>query len=187
VCPAAHDACSLADTEAIWLIEYDDDFQNAAATRLPVPVIILHVVLAAGGLGIWALYLITDADKLAQAAVIILIVVAVPGLVMAARWIPVRRAVVAARTGAHPVSPEFDQLAERNFPLPVVIAHGRHRTCLRRHHLDFTSLSGACYEVEADLPQPFRGGGVAGGRAGGLRLAADEVGAGNAFDLGRGG
>jgi dienelactone hydrolase len=49
---------------------------------------------------------------------------------------------------------------------------------------DFTSLSGARDEVEADLPQPFRGGRAAGGRAGGLPLAADKVGAGHAFDLG---
>jgi len=36
---------------AIWLIEYDREFQRAAATRLPVPVIFLHAVLAVGGLG----------------------------------------------------------------------------------------------------------------------------------------
>ena len=35
---------------AIWLIEYDSEFQDAAATRLPVPVISSHVLLAVGGL-----------------------------------------------------------------------------------------------------------------------------------------
>src|SRR5258708_39286767 len=40
---------------AIWLIEYDREFQSAAATRLPVPVISAHVLLAVGGLAVWAL------------------------------------------------------------------------------------------------------------------------------------
>jgi hypothetical protein len=53
---------------AIWLIEYDREFQSAAATRLPVPAIGTHALLAFGGLAMWALYLITDAEKLAWAA-----------------------------------------------------------------------------------------------------------------------
>lgn len=35
---------------AIWLIEHDRDFQRAAAARLPVPVILTHVLLAVTGL-----------------------------------------------------------------------------------------------------------------------------------------
>jgi hypothetical protein len=34
---------------AIWLIEYDPDFQHAAATRLPVLVVCGLTVLGAGG------------------------------------------------------------------------------------------------------------------------------------------
>src|SRR5215475_9883059 len=49
---------------AIWLIEYDPDFQRAAATRLPVPVISGHVLFAIGGLAVWLMYLITDEDLL---------------------------------------------------------------------------------------------------------------------------
>ena len=37
----------------IWLIEYDREFQSAAATRLPVPVISAHALLAVAGLGVW--------------------------------------------------------------------------------------------------------------------------------------
>ena len=33
----------------IWLMEYDRDFQRAAATRLPVPVISTHALLGIGG------------------------------------------------------------------------------------------------------------------------------------------
>src|SRR6478609_3796566 len=44
----------------IWLIEYDREFQSMAATRLPIPVISTHALLAVTGLGVWALYLLTD-------------------------------------------------------------------------------------------------------------------------------
>ena len=36
----------------IWLIEYDHEFQAGAATRLPVPVISAHALLAITGLGL---------------------------------------------------------------------------------------------------------------------------------------
>jgi hypothetical protein len=113
---------------AIWLIEYDREFQTAAATRLPVPVITSHVLLALSGLVIWAFYLVADSDRLAWTAVIILLVVATLGLVMAVRWIGVYRTFAFSRTrrpaagdppGSRPVAPP-----ERNFPVPVVIGHG---------------------------------------------------------------
>ena len=75
----------------IWLIEYDHEFQSAAETRLPVPVISAHALLAIGGLAVWATYLITDTPTLAWAAALDLGVVAVLGLTMAARWIVVYR------------------------------------------------------------------------------------------------
>ena len=109
----------------IWLIEYDRDFQRAAATRLPVPVVFLHAMLAVGGMIVWAVYLFADTSRLAWSAVIILGVVAVLGLVMAARWLPVRRALVAARSAAGTgTDPELALPPERNFPLPVVVTHG---------------------------------------------------------------
>ena len=106
----------------IWLIEYDREFQSAAATRLPVPVISAHALLAVAGLVVWAGYLITDTPRLAYAAAVTLVVVATLGLIMAVRWIGVYRAhdaaaVRGARAGIT-VPPE------RNFPLPVVIGHG---------------------------------------------------------------
>ncbi len=77
---------------AIWLIEYDPDFQRAAATRLPVPVVSGHVLFAVGGLVIWLMYLITDEDIFAWATAGILAFVATFGLTMAVRWIGVYRA-----------------------------------------------------------------------------------------------
>ena len=136
----------------IWLIEYDHEFQAGAATRLPVPVISAHALLAIAGLGLWGYYLFSGAARLAWAAVAILAIVAVLGLIMAARWIVVYRAhrsphrtprVAVAASGAHSVSASlFNPAAtgsagggrashsgapgppERHFPLPVVIAHG---------------------------------------------------------------
>ena len=75
----------------IWLIEYDHEFQSGAATRLPVPVISTHALLAVTGLGLWGYYLFSDSDRLVWAAVAILAVVAVLGLLMAARWVVVYR------------------------------------------------------------------------------------------------
>ena len=76
---------------AIWLIEYDREFQSAAATRLPVPVISTHVLLAVSGLVVWVIYLITDVQQLAITAALILVAVALLGLTMAIRWIRVYR------------------------------------------------------------------------------------------------
>ncbi len=116
---------------AIWLIEYDREFQSAAATRLPVPVIGIHALLAFGGLAVWALYLITDAVRLAWVAAATLGVVATLGLTMAARWIGVRRAHEAPRAVAVPVGARLGSASirapvppERHFPAPVVVVHG---------------------------------------------------------------
>ena len=105
----------------IWIIEYDPEFQTAAATRLPVPVISAHALLGLGGLMLWIGYLLEDQQQLAWAAVAALGTVAVLGLIMAARWIRVYRTVVdpgPSLTRSTTVPPE------RNFPLPVVVVHG---------------------------------------------------------------
>jgi len=106
----------------IWLIEYDREFQSAAATRLPVPVISAHALLAVAGLVVWGAYLITDTPRLALAAAATLVVVAALGLTMAVRWLAVYRAhdsaAVRGQRAGITVPPE------RNFPLPVVIGHG---------------------------------------------------------------
>ena len=77
----------------IWIIEYDSEFQTAAATRLPVPVISAHALLGLGGLMLWIAYLLLNQKRLAWATVAALGTVAVLGLIMAARWIGVYRTV----------------------------------------------------------------------------------------------
>jgi len=125
---------------SIWLIEYDKDFQAATATRLPPVVLASHVFFAGGGLVVWAGYLIFDEDRLAWTAVAALGLAATLGLTMAIRWIAVyregrllraraqaQRALLSQRSGGAVLL--LDRRAdegppERNFPLPVVIAHG---------------------------------------------------------------
>jgi len=132
---------------SIWLIEYDKDFHSVAATRLPPAVLASHVTLAFGGLLVWAGYLIFDSDQLAWTAAAAMVLGATLGTVMAVRWFGVyraqREAARAPRSAAHltlvsgesPVSRRDSGVAvfaptahlgppERNFPLPVVIAHG---------------------------------------------------------------
>ena len=133
---------------AVWLIEYDREFQTSARTRLPIPVISAHALLAAGGLVLWAAYLFTDSKPLAWAALSILGVVAALGLTMAVRWLrvfrepapqaavpaglsPVAAAGVGIVPGPGPAPARRAAAAqaaivppERNFPVPVVILHG---------------------------------------------------------------
>jgi hypothetical protein len=105
----------------IWIIEYDSEFQSTSATRLPVPVISAHATLALGGLLLWFGYILVDQDRLAWISVAILGLVAVLGLVMAVRWVRVYRTF--AKPGRSMVAKKSVP-PERNFPVPVVIAHG---------------------------------------------------------------
>jgi hypothetical protein len=105
----------------IWIIEYDREFQTAAATRLPVPVLSAHALLGMGGLLLWIGYLLLDEERLAWFSVAALGAVAVLGLTMAARWIGVLR--VFADPGPS-LTRKTIVPPERNFPLPVVLAHG---------------------------------------------------------------
>jgi hypothetical protein len=110
----------------IWLIEYDHEFQTAAATRLPVPVISAHALLAVTGLAVWGGYLLTDSSRLAWATVLILVLVAALGAVMAIRWVSVYRAnaAPAARWAPADGTASGTVPPERHFPVSVVIGHG---------------------------------------------------------------
>jgi hypothetical protein len=105
----------------IWLMEYDRDFQAAAATRLPVPLISTHALLGLGGLMAWGFYLVTDAEQLEWATVADLALAVTLGLVMAARWIGVYRAYAAPESSLARV---ITVPPERHFPRPVIVIHG---------------------------------------------------------------
>jgi hypothetical protein len=129
---------------AVWLIENDATRQGTAASRLPLPVILAHVTFAVAGLVVWVAYLLLDRPVLAWVAVGILVAIALLGLSMFARWIPVYRMAdeelsVPVRAmsggppeGAHDAMPggvpgigSLRELpAEGSFPLLIVLAHG---------------------------------------------------------------
>jgi hypothetical protein len=121
---------------AVWLIENDATRQGNAASRLPIPVILAHVGLAVTGLVVWVAYLLLDRPVLAWTAVGILVGIALLGLAMFARWIPVYRmaddgvrmpvgATVGATAGGTPAGrPSRELPAEGSFPLLIVLAHG---------------------------------------------------------------
>ncbi|HET7244508.1 MAG TPA: hypothetical protein VFJ07_06695 [Streptosporangiaceae bacterium] len=129
---------------AVWLIENDATRQGNAASRLPLPVILAHVTFAVTGLVVWVVYLLVDQPVLAWTAVGILVAIALLGLTMFARWIPVYRMAddeisvpVAAMSGGGPgAMPEAapggvpgagslrELPAEGSFPLLIVLAHG---------------------------------------------------------------
>jgi len=105
----------------IWFMEYDPQFQRAAATRLPVPLISTHALLGMAGLLLWGGYLLVDEDRLAWATIADMGLAVLLGLTMAWRWIRVYRAPAdpdPSPTGIVSVPPE------RHFPLSAVILHG---------------------------------------------------------------
>ena len=108
---------------AVWLIENDVRHRAAAASRLPAPVIVGHVLLALTGLVFWVIHLLAGSRAAGWAAVGILGGVAALGLTMFTRWIPVHVAYVAAEARAGQPT-EFDFPAERAFPVSVVASHG---------------------------------------------------------------
>jgi hypothetical protein len=109
---------------AVWLIENDATRQDSAASRLPLPVIVSHVLLAVSGLVVWVVYLLLDRAALAWASVGILVAIATLGLAMFARWIPVYRAPIAVGGPREQALPIKEVPAEGNFPLFIVVAHG---------------------------------------------------------------
>lgn len=88
------------------------------ASRFPPALIFGHFALAAIGLLVWIAYLVVDSHVLAWIAFGLLVVVALLGATMFARWLPARRATAGAG-GAPAAEPP-----ERGFPVPVVALHG---------------------------------------------------------------
>jgi len=109
---------------AVWLIENDVTGRGVAPSRLPVPIVFAHLGLAATGLSVWVAFLIFNRKTLAWTAVGLLGAVALLGLTMFARWIPVHRGPARPDTPAQPPGGPLAVPAESNFPVVVVAAHG---------------------------------------------------------------
>jgi hypothetical protein len=93
--------------------------RERGASHLPPPVLFGHFLLAAVGLVLWIVYVAGDSTAVAWTAFGFLVPVALLGLTMFARWLPVYRARAAA---VDPVNTPLP--AERSFPVPVVVGHG---------------------------------------------------------------
>lgn len=99
--------------------------REPGSSRLPVPVIFGHFLLAAAGLVVWIVYLAVGKSALAWTAFGLLVPVALLGLAMFARWLPTardRRAVTPV--GAPGAAAPAAAAPERHFPIPVVLGHG---------------------------------------------------------------
>jgi hypothetical protein len=94
-----------------------------AGSRFPPALIFGHFLLAAAGLVVWIIYVATDKRGLAWTAFVIVLVVALMGFTMLARWIPTYRGQRMAAAGSAGGTPGTGP-AERHFPLPAVVAHG---------------------------------------------------------------
>jgi manganese efflux pump family protein len=103
---------------ATWLSRGGLRARDTGASRFPPGLIFGHFLLAATGLVIWIIYLVTDADALTWVALAILVVVAALGFTMVGRWRQDRAAVAAGgRTDAA-------RPPEQHFPVAVVYLHG---------------------------------------------------------------
>lgn len=89
--------------------------RQPGTTHLPPPVVFGHFILAVAGLIVWIIYLFADKDALAWTAFILLLPVALLGLFMFTRWLPVYRDRATSGT---------QEAAESHFPVAVVAGHG---------------------------------------------------------------
>jgi hypothetical protein len=103
----------------IWLARGGMHQQREGGDRIRPPLILSHFLLAATGLVLWIIYLVTDSDALAWIAFAILLVVAVLGFTMFGIWLRQRQ----GRAGAVETA-VADQPPEQHFPVAVVAAHG---------------------------------------------------------------
>lgn len=105
---------------SIWLMRGGMQQAQEAGNRIRPPLILSHFLLAAGGLVVWIIFLISDNDALAWIAFAILAVVAVLGFTMFAIWLRRRQ----ARTGGGAEIATPGVPAEQHFPVSVVGVHG---------------------------------------------------------------
>ena len=108
---------------------------DGAGTHLPPVRVFTHFGLAAAGLIIWIIYLLTDSTILAWIAVVDLVIIAIIGVVMVRQWAKDGRAAMAAAAAgagganagtveARRVDAGTVDLAEQHIPRPPVVLHG---------------------------------------------------------------
>jgi len=103
---------------ATWLARGGMRQGREPGTRIRPALILSHFLLAATGLLIWIIYLVTDSDALAWIALVLLAIVAILGWTMFAIWYQ-RRQRGRVAEAVDPGTP-----AEQHFPVPIVALHG---------------------------------------------------------------
>jgi hypothetical protein len=93
--------------------------QRESGGQIRSPLIFSHFGLAATGLVLWIIYLVSDSDALAWIAFAILLLVAVLGFTMFAIWWQRRQASAAGAPASTAGLP-----AEQHFPVAIVTLHG---------------------------------------------------------------
>lgn len=111
---------------ALWLRNGGMAQGDQPGRRIRPPVILSHFALAAGGLVVWIIYLITDSDVLSWVAFVVLVAVALLGFTMFALWLQRRQgaAAPAAAPAGEPLHVASAEPAEQRFPVPIVALHG---------------------------------------------------------------
>ncbi len=104
---------------SIWLMRGGMRQQQEAGNRIRPPLILSHLLLAAGGLVVWIIFLAAHKHVLTWVAFGILALVAVLGWTMFAIWFRRRQARGGGTEIAAPGVP-----AEQHFPVAVVALHG---------------------------------------------------------------
>lgn len=105
-----------------WIARGGPRQAQAGATRFPPALIFGHFGLAATGLVLWIIYVLTDAGALAWIALVLLLAVATLGFTMVTRWRQDRATVAAGAAGSP--EPHAERPAEQHFPVAVVYLHG---------------------------------------------------------------
>jgi hypothetical protein len=103
---------------AIWVARGGMRQGREPGARIRPALILSHFLLAATGLLIWIIYVVTDSDALAWIALVLLAIVAILGWTMFAIWYQ-RRQRGRVAEAVDPGTP-----AEQHFPVPVVALHG---------------------------------------------------------------
>jgi len=96
----------------------------STASSLPPAVVFGHFVLAAVGLVLWIVYVITDNHPIGWIGLALLAPVAILGFVMVARWASARRTGSTAGQPTTAPGSALQDAPERSFPVAVVVAHG---------------------------------------------------------------
>jgi hypothetical protein len=86
--------------------------------RIRPAIILSHFALAATGLVLWFVYVVSDQQTIARIAFVLLLVVAAIGFAMLGIWLSQRRG------GGNVSQPAASNPAEQRFPIAVVGMHG---------------------------------------------------------------